>query len=419
MRWMPLLFIAVILILASSGIVDIWARAAESPADPTLTVAELKDRLGDIKWMLTLIMTVAGLFTVAQGVATGFSAQSFRRDSEKALEEAKKESDKALEEAKKRYRVLEDLELRRKAASQSLRVLELNFHANSSSRDADEGFDWRRHYYERMDLKSRQGVLSTEKIFPYDFIGQDDPVDLYAGNLRRLSHFYWAKFIYEWAQGMGNLEDKERAEYLLDLAVRKIGYKFYLLNDLGDIQMLSYQVLSRKPKPEDQPLLSLRLQAIKSFKDSLSVQGKQQRAYCNLAYIEASMPRATEPQSLLKAIGYLNDGLKYENWEDKPSERGRCTCLYNLACYHARILKADKRVSEAEASNHRSACLKALEEAAKLGMIDPGAVDVDFATEGGDFSPPVQVALASLGTDFFNGGVVEVKRALSSKYVLC
>ncbi len=75
-RLLPLLFIGIILVLVYLGVSDLVVLAADAKGTATLNAAELKDRIDELKWILGLIVTAAGLFTLAQGVAAGFAAQS-------------------------------------------------------------------------------------------------------------------------------------------------------------------------------------------------------------------------------------------------------------------------------------------------------------------------------------------------------
>ena len=76
-KWMPIGFICVILLLVYFGVTTLQVLAAKSPADATLTAAELKDKIDELRWVLELILAASGLFTIAQGIAAGFSAKSF------------------------------------------------------------------------------------------------------------------------------------------------------------------------------------------------------------------------------------------------------------------------------------------------------------------------------------------------------
>ena len=247
----------------------------------------------------------------------------------------------------------------------------------------DEGFNWQRQFYEKMPLKTRQELLSAERIFPYEVVGQNEPADNYARNLRHLAQFYWTKFIYERVHGMGNLGDLERAEHLLDLAIRKIGAAFYLLNDMGNIHLEYYKLyaksLSQHTGLDPVELSRAQDRARRCFEDSIVVQRHQLRAYFNLAYVEAELsPHASRVQSLRKAIADLREGLKHPNWERAPIPDQTCGALYNLGCYYARLAPNDPKAE--------SACVAVLRKAARLGLISPLEVERDFHSKDGDFN---------------------------------
>lgn len=358
----------------------------------------LKTKEDDLKWILGLIITVAGLFTIAQGVAAWFNAQSFTQQAEKMLAEAKA-----------RFSVFSMLQERRDDAYTKLTNLEQALALSSPVNSPDEGFDWRRRFYEKIPLKLRRELLSAEQIFPYEVIGQNEPADVFARNLRRMAQFYWSKFIYERDWGTGHLADLEHAQYLLDLAMRKIGSVFFLLNDTGNIQIELYKFYSstRPATPtaadlaESERLLGC---ARRSFEDSIQAQRHQLRAHYNLAFIEAELSTSgAEEQRLKKAIAFLNDGLQYANWERSPVIEHTCEAYYNRACYYAKLSQWD-RSGDAE-------CIAALREASEVGMVPPLDVEHDFNASDGDFYGFFQNATAET-----QGLLMALKRKLSLNY---
>jgi len=377
--WLPWLCIGVILILVYYGIGDILVMAASTHESGALTAAELKDRIDELKWILGLIVTTAGLFTVAQSVAAGFNARSFTEQAERMLEETRA-----------RFKILPLLEGLYSDAFANLANLERTLASNSPVNSPDEGFNWQRRFYEKMPLKLRQELSSADQIIPYEVVGQSDLPDAYTRNLRRLAKFYWSKFIFERERGAGYLGDLERAEYLLDLAMRKIGSAFYLLNDTGNILIEFYKVHAKSLPPEptrfDKAELEKTLQrARRSFEDSIAVEKRQLRAYFNLAFIETRPgAAAAREENLRAAIGFLKKGLDYPNWEREPVDEFRCSALYNLGCYYARLAAFDPA---AEGS-----CIEVLRKAAALGLISPQDVEHDFTAPDGDFYKLMQAA---------------------------
>jgi len=384
-KWAPWLFIGVILILVFYGIGDIRVLAAKSKADATLTAAELKDKIEDLKWILELILAASGLFTIAQGIAAGFSARSFA-DEAKGM----------LAEIKGQFPVFKLLEERRQEAVANLPNLDQAFAKISS-------YGLGNRAYGNLPFKLRQELLSAETFLPYRFMGRDDPPEVFALNLKRLAQFYSAKFTYEQKLGSGSLEDLEYARYLLSLAIRKAGSKFYLLNELGNVHMVHFKVLSTLPGPclksgrsELRDALSL---ARGCFDDSIIVQRQQLRAYYNLAYIEADLapeltPEEAPDRSLNLAVAHLREGLKFGEWEQTENHEFTCNALYNLACYHARLFTCFSLILNAPmAAEHEKETVTALHKAAKLGLIDPEYVCVDFTRENGDFSTLIRNGL--------------------------
>jgi tetratricopeptide (TPR) repeat protein len=360
-KWLPWTFFGVILILAYFGIADIHALAAKSSTDATLTAAELKDRIDELKWTLGLILVTAGLFTLAQGIATGFSAQSFTKQAEDDLAHI----EKIEKDIRSQYPVFSMIEkLRVSAFSNLTKILT----ANSPVQNPDEGFNWRRRFYEKVPLIQRQELLSVEQFNPYEIAGQNDPDEVYASNLRRLALFYWSKFIYERDRGFGNFGDLECAEYLIELAGRRIGRTFYLYNDLGNIRLLvlsarmdSLQQATANEAPVE-AFKTLDL-AIDAFQHSIEINPDQIRAYFNLAVIEKD-----HHHQAAEAIKWLERGLKHTKWEHEVVPEFTCAALFNLGCYYGYLANTEKQPEIVQQ------CLEALKKAAEIGTMDPNDV---------------------------------------------
>jgi hypothetical protein len=382
-KWMPFAFIAVVFVLLSFGIADIRVLAANSSSEATLTAAELKDKIDELRWILELILAASGLFTIAQGIAAGFSARSFADEAKGILAEANarfagftQDTNAILAEARQRFTTFSLLEERRKEANANLPNLDKALSQISPAHSLGGRF------YGNLPMKLRQELLSAERIFPYEVVGHDDQPDEFARNLRRLAQFYSAKFSYERERGSGSLGDLEHAQYLLSLAIRKTGSSFYLLNDLGNVHIVYYRVLNSLPgsgsnsrRAELQDTLN---RARSCFEDSITAQPRQLRAYYNLAVIEADLaPARANGEGLRLAIGQLRKGLKYREWEQTTNKEFTCNALYNLACYYARL--------SAHSGFAKKAAVAVLRKAAKYGRIYPEYVNADFNTEKGDF----------------------------------
>jgi hypothetical protein len=339
----------------------------------------LKSKEDDLKWILGFILAAATLFAAAQAASTWFSAQTFTKQAENSLAQMEKTE----KDIKARYPLYSQMAELWANAFQNLTTI---LQADSSVANPDEGFYWRRGFYEKMPLKYRQDLISAEQIVPYEIAGQGEPPDMYALKLRRLARFYWGKFIYERSRGAGNLGDLEHAEFLLDQAIRKTGSPFYLLNDRGNIYIEYYKAhsKSRRAQPTSFDKAELRKSydcARQSFKDSIDLKKEQLRAYFNLAYIEAAWGSPAVPYgNLHAAINHLRDGLRYPKWEHEPVDEFRCNALYNLACYYARLPRKE------------AACLCVLRKAARFGLVSPEDVDRDFNSKEGDFFPILTAA---------------------------
>lgn len=385
-RLVPLLFICVIAGLTVCGSKLLLAKAvptaevsivSSASAQARLESDELKSQAGDLKtqsemlkakeddlkWILGFILGAAALFAVAQAGSTWFSAHSFTKQAEDGLSRMEKME----KDAKTSYPLFAETEARRTQALESLkRIL------------PDEGFNWQRHFYERLPLIQRQELLAVERFLSYEIAGQNADNVGYARTLRKLAQFYFSKFIYEKGRGFGYFDDLERAEYFLGLALRRIGPAFYISNDLGNVHLESFKArmeyLAERLPPEQvkSEAISSFLQAVRDFEDSIGIQPRQLRAHYNLAVIEADH-RHNEQQ----AIEWLKKGLQYPNWEHEPVVELTCAALFNCACYHAR-LSSNKSADPEQAQAQIQECIESLRKAAEIGQISPGDVEREY-----------------------------------------
>jgi hypothetical protein len=331
----------------------------------------LKEKENDLKWILGFILGAAGLFAIVQAATTWFSAASFTKQAEDGLSHIEKIEHDLTE----RYPLFSEAEARRKQALENLTGI---LKANSPVNNPDEGFNWQRHFYERLPLIQRQELLAVERFLAYEIPGQNADNEEYARTLRRLAQFYFSKFIYEKGRGFGYFDDLERAEYFLELARRRIGSAFYLSNDLGNVHLESFKArmeyLAKRLPPgqvKSEAIINFQ-QAIRDFTDSIGSQPRQLRAYYNLAVIEADH-RHNEQE----AVKWLEKGLQYPNWEHEPVPELTCAALFNLACYHAR-LSSDRSVDAEQAQVQVQKCMESLGKAAEIGQVSPGDVEREY-----------------------------------------
>jgi tetratricopeptide (TPR) repeat protein len=326
-------------------------------------------------------------------------------------------------EVKARYPVFSDLEERRRQALADLSAI---LKMNSPLNNADEGFDSRRHFYGGMPLAQRQGILSVERFISFDIASQFESPEESGRQLRRLAQFFWMKFLHEQSRGFGQIGDMERAEYLLDVAKRRIGTQFYLLNDLGNIRLDSFKArVDVRMNSDDTELRKLaeadRARALElaqeAFDDSIQAQPEQLRAYYNRAVIEAS-----HRSDFVAAIRSLEAGLKYPNWETAPIPGLTCNAYFNLGCCYARMAERTRN-----SAGWAQKCLDQLTKAAAIGQVDPNDVNREYSmtikTVPGmvPLSASVQAGdlydLATSGDQDTRDTLAKLKPTLSSKYV--
>lgn len=355
-RWVLFIFLfAVVITVVWFGLSQIHTltapiqKAAGTPSTATaLTVEELKTRLDDLKWLLTLLIGAAGLFVIMQAAAAFFNAQSFTKQSEEAI---KRLNDMAAD-VQARFPLFTAIEVARR---ESYRDLPPSL--------GEEGFDWRDRVYEQMSPYERQRLLSVERFISIEFLPHPEGSEEYARKLRHLAGFYASKFRYERARNAPYLADLEHAEYYLMLACEATNEAFYFLNDLG-VLYLSFH------HPPD--LGKARTQ----FDKSLQKQPRQQRAHYNLGVA------AAEEENWPAAIEHAENGLNVRPpiWESREVPEQQANLFYNLACYRARY----SREPGINAPEQVNKCLEALARAAGLGLIRPETVDYDWDNPNGD-----------------------------------
>ena len=360
---LPFCLIAVVILVTAYGLVHIYwlsplsgqGKAASAPvAGVVLTAEELKTRLDDLKWLLTLIVSVASLFAILQAAASFFNAQAFSKQADDALTRI----EKLAKETEGRYPLFAQTE-RARVDAYSLLRRRLQF----------EGFDWRDEVYKTMPLRERQQVLSADWYLSVDLVPPNvDPAAM-VRDLRSLANFYASKWLHEHERGGGSLADLERAEYYLELATEKCENDFFLLNDKGVLYLEYYRRL------ETEPWTACLAAATECFEKSLKKYKDQQRAHYNLGVAD------TYRKLWHKSQDHLLDALTHKTWEHTPLPEKECAIHYNLACVRARLsYRSHSPVLEQEAA----LAMESLETAARMGLMRASTVDFDLDNEKGD-----------------------------------
>lgn len=321
-------------------------------------VKDLQRKIDELKWILGVILGAAGLFTIAQGAAAFFTAQTFVKQADDAV----KRVQEIAADAERRFPVFSKAEEARRDA---YRALAATFYG--------EGLDWRDTLYEQMNVTDRQRLISVERFVGLEFIGWAEGDPDFPMNLRRLANFYASKYVSDERVHRGDLE---RSEYYLHLARKVTNDQFWILNDLGVLFLELYH-----PK-------RLR-EARELFSRSYEQNPRQQRPLYNLAV----MATYEQPQNWVEAARLLENALQEKMWERTETPEMTGNVHYNLACARARLNQMDE-------------CLAALENAARIGWVKKKTVDDDADLPAGDLysvathaSPAIQSRFEGLRRD--------------------
>ena len=320
-----------------SGAADAATTTSAAPAGANDGgVQDLQHKVDELKWVLTVLLGAAGLFTIAQGAAAFFTAQTFVKQAEDAV---KRVQDVA-SDAERRYPVFSKAEEARRDA---YRALAATFYG--------DGLDWRDSLYDQMAVVDRQRLLSVERFVGLEFIAIAENDAEYAANLRRLANFYASKYV---SEGRTYRGDRERAEYYLQLARKATNDQFWILNDLG---LLCLELYDPRNTGEARNL----------FEKSYAQNPRQQRALYNLAV----MATYENPPRWAEAARWLETALQERLWERAETPEMTCNVYYNLACARARLGQFDE-------------CLASLENAARIGRVRTRTVERDANLPDGD-----------------------------------
>ena len=327
----------------------------------------LKDKLDAIsqqanqnQWLLSIVMAVAGLLTLAQGVFAFFSALNYENQAADAV----KKIEARAAEASARFPLLEGTERANERAFERLTKIrkQLNFDQN---------------LYKRLnsDPIARQEILSLENFAVTQFLASEGNAPGVIDHLQLLGRFYADKYL----SGKREFEaDFERALYYCTLVYKRPDRDISALNELGWLHMVV----------EKTPNLKM---ARELFADSLAAEPKQQRALYNLGSLVFD---PDDTARLTVARGYFERAAKIENWEKTPNEDSKSRVYYNLACAYARL--AEHENDTCERQNLLQLAAAALDKAADRGGTERETFEGDIK-EGGDLyalaaSQPAKVA---------------------------
>jgi tetratricopeptide (TPR) repeat protein len=356
-------------VATSSGAIDTKAlqKCGELLANSPTIDDFSKARMDEMRWMLTIIGSLAAFFVIAQSASAFFTAQSYTRSADDAL--ARMTAQEA--EIRARYPVFAEVEKARQEAYADLRTALKNIEDRGAN-DPLEALAFLRRFYIHYGVQKRQRLLSVESFASVDLDPNRPDGAQYAGDLRRLGFFYQSKFLHEDGLGKGVLSDLERAESYLRMAFDKSA-DFTILNDLGNLYLSFYNACGTR-HPED-----LLQKAESEFLNSLKSEPNQQRAHYNLGVLEGKYRKHYH-----EAIVHLRNATREANWERFPVTNTQSYIYYNLGCYIARELSGSSVVLTVADGKE---LLESLHTAASFHRIPQKLVKGDFEQTDGDIFP--------------------------------
>jgi tetratricopeptide (TPR) repeat protein len=343
----------------------------------------IKERLDAIsqqasqaQWLLSIVIGVAGLLILAQGLFAFFSAQNYMKQAADAVQ-----SIKDLEtEVRSKYPMFSNIDELWKAALSLLagRAAKLKFTEN---------------LFSALIPVERQEIFALENFFAFQFLASADSQPRVIAGLRILGRFYKDKFKIECGRHRGSRSspeemqfiraDFERAQYYFTRAVEKSNRAdISVLNDLG---MLLYTAIEIENGFEiglfnRGELESFKQDARERFKESLGVCADQQRAPYNLGNT------FFDEQDFREALRYFQSAAKAKNWERSPDREMSSYVNYNLACTYSRLSGNETDVGKRD--DLFELALKALRESAEAAAPPRSTLDADLAS--GDLSELAQ-----------------------------
>lgn len=321
-------------LVGQSKSLDNMANASKESLATTKANAEEAEKIKeDVKGFLEWVIAIAGIFTIAQTIAAGFTAQSFTRQAERDIQE--------LDKFKSDYGVIAVAGQAQKQAFDTLKEL---------FKDG-KWPDWRTKLYSTLDVVKRQSVLSADRYLGFDLLllqGSAAALGKDAGEqqratLRGLANFYASKFEFESQLKSAQWQDLERAHHLLQSWLNSHAGDPAIHNDLG-LVLCNCANHCRDIKDLKQAL-EFRIQARAEFDASARLLPRQQRAYYNLAIIAADLHKPADwpntpataefKEGLRQAVELCRQALNEKLWEATPNRSMETEIRYNLACFLA------------------------------------------------------------------------------------
>jgi hypothetical protein len=319
----------------------------------------LRDRLdaisqqaSHVQWLLSIVLGVAGLLTLAQGLFGFFSAQNYVKQAEDAIGRANggvKEMDSLAADVRSKFPMFADIEAARAEAFNELSKL-----TSVLERDYEN-------LYANSEWLTRQKILAIESFSAMQFLTATGRSKELTRNLQLLGKFYGGKF----ATDAGLATDFERARYYFDLALQKSNRSYSVLNDSGWL----FALIAKPPQ---------RAKARQLFEESLESKPGQQRALYNLGTL---CWEKGNREKLKEGIKYLADAQKQANWEELPNPAMAAHIYYNLACFYDAFAVGE--VDPQAQAQLLDECCRHLLQAATLGKQPAKLVESDLAP-GGD-----------------------------------
>ena len=333
-----------------------------------LTADVVKTNIDELKWLLTVILSIAALFTVLQAAAAWFSATSYDKQANEKL----KQIDEVQQSVRARYPLFEEVErARERAHADLIAVLKQASKADDPNAGPTEALSWLDNFYRDWDLIKRQRLLSVESFVSFDIDpgrSKDVPEDL-----KRFAVFYHAKYRYEKVLRVASFQDLERAETYLRLAIEKAHFDFTIWNELGNLYLTMKENLENlEPLPPNYP--NYLIKARDAFKESVQLEEKQQRANYNLAVIANNYDK-----DYAAACDLLDRALQQKTWQKNSSSDFLTAYIcYNMGCNRARLCSERRQGPTTISMAEGRPCVESLKRAASLGAIAEKTVTIDF-----------------------------------------